>query len=165
MGTRLERCALTGALLIAIGQAASAAAPAKEGTFEGLTCYTGPVQVIAGVKGRTAGSYDIVGTPIRKDGELGYQSSTRCVGTFLWAGEESSDNGSCVAIDPDGDLVFYVYARKNQEPGTWKSLGGTGKYEGIDASGTNAPAVRPIRGMRPDILQTCLRETGRWTLR
>jgi hypothetical protein len=152
--------------VVSTGQALAATAVPKDGSYEGLTCYTGPSTVIADGKGQVAGTYDIIGTPIRKEGELGYLSSNHCVGSFSVVGKELTDSGSCLQTDPDGDRFFLVYSRRNQEPGTWKIVSGTGKYDGMEASGTwVAGAVRPVKQDRPGYVQVCNKEAGSWKLK
>jgi len=150
----------------ATGQAVAAPTVAKEGTFEGMTCYAGPNNMIADGKGLFASSYDSIGTPIRKDGELGYLSSNHCVGSVSVVGKELTESGACLQTDPDGDRVFMVYGRRNQEPGTWRVVSGTGKYEGIEASGTwKSGTVRPVKQDRQGFFQLCNTEAGSWKLK
>jgi hypothetical protein len=157
--------ALAVGVLLVCAQGALAAGPEREGTFDAMSCYAGPVQIIADASGQLGMSYDVVGTEIRKPGELGYLASTRCVGSFVRAGGESIDSGLCVVSDPDGDRYFRAYSWKGQSTGTWKAVGGTGKYEGIEASGTYSGVIRPPKPVRPDVLQVCNQEAGRWKLR
>lgn len=150
---------------VSTGQAFAAAPVSKDGSYDGLTCYIGPTTAIADGKGQVAGSYDIIGTPIRKEGELGYLSSNHCVGSFSVVGKELTDSGSCLQTDPDGDRVFLVYSRRNQD-GTWKAVSGTGKYEGMEASGTFVGgAIRPVKQDRPGYIQVCNKEAGSWKLK
>jgi hypothetical protein len=165
MRIRFTYRTIAGGALLVLAHGVLAAGPAKEGDFAGMTCFSGPAHVIAGVKGQVGGSYDLMGTSIRNEGELGYLGSERCVGHFVVIGAELTDSGSCLLADPDGDQVFLVFSRKNQEPGTWKATGGTGKYEGIEASGTFVGAVRPPKRVLPDVLQVCNKETGHWKLK
>jgi hypothetical protein len=151
--------------LFVSAQWAFAAGPAKEGSFHGMTCFTGPAHVIAEVKDHVGVSYEIVGTLIRKEGELGYLSSERCEGESTIIGKESSTRGSCVSTDPDGDHVFFVYtSTRTGLAGTWKAVAGSGKYEGIEAHGTWANAIRPVKPAQPGTTQVCNKETGHWKL-
>ena len=43
--------------------------------------------------------------------------------------------GSCTAIDADGDL-FYISYQNTPEGGTWRYMGGTGKFDGVEGDGT-----------------------------
>lgn len=165
MKTMYIRVAIAVCTLAPGALAIAAAGPAKEGSFEGMTCFAGSRQILADVKGSFGAGYDLIGTAVRKEGELGHQASERCLGVFVAVGKEANDNGSCVASDADGDRYFVVYSRKNQEPGVWRATGGTGKYEGIEASGTFERAIFPAKPMRSDVLQVCNRETGSWKLK
>ncbi len=162
----VARCsAITALAVLVTAQWSVAASPAKEGNADGLDCYTGPVQVNAGVKNHVGMSYDIIGTLIRKEGELGYLSSSRCVGSAMVNGKESNDAGTCVMTDPDGDRIFFTYSGRNGQGGPWNAVGGTGKYEGIEASGTWVNAIRPVKPVRADMIQVCNRNVGSWKLR
>jgi len=159
------RCAIAGCALLIAAQGAVAASPAKEGSFEGMTCYAGPQHVITDGKGTVGASYDVVGTPMRKEDDLLYHASTHCVGSVTIVGAESTERGMCVQMAPDGDRFFVVYSRHNQEPGTWKAIAGIGKFEGMEASGTWAIAIMPVKPARADIIQSCNKETGHWKLK
>jgi len=154
--------------LLASAQWAVGAGPAKEGSFRGMTCFTGPVHVTAEVKEHVGASYDLIGAQVRKDGELGYGSSKHCVGTTMMIGKESTERGSCVSTDPDGDQVFVLYSghvHGGVEAGFWRAVAGSGKYEGIKARGTWSKAVRPVNAAGADAEQLCNNETGRWKLK
>lgn len=153
--------------VLSIAGTAAAATVSKEGSFQGMTCYTGPAHVAAEVKGHVGISYDLIGTQIRKEGELGYLGSAHCVGSAMIIGNDRSDQGSCVDTDPDGDHIFLVYSSSmgNQPVGTWKAVAGDGKYAGIEASGTYANDVRPVKPVRADTTQVCNKEAGSWKLK
>jgi hypothetical protein len=60
----------------------------------------------------------------------------KCTSTILVAADGSvSSAGYCDGIDSDGD-VYWLWARGNQDGGTWAFIGGTGRFEGIDGGGT-----------------------------
>jgi hypothetical protein len=156
--------AATALVVLVSAQWALAAGPEKEGSFHGMTCFTGQAHVIAEVKEHVGVSYELIGTEIRKEGELGYLSSERCEGESTIIGKDASTRGSCVSTDPDGDYVFVVYSSTRSGQGTWKAVAGSGKYEGIEAHGTWANAIRPIKPAQPGTLQVCNKETGHWKL-
>jgi hypothetical protein len=159
------RCAIAGCALLIAGQGVVAADSAKEATFETMNCYAGPQQVITDGKGAVGFSYETVGTPMSKEGDLLYRSNIRCVGSGISIGGQLEQSGSCVVTDRDGDRFFFFYSGRNQEPGPWKILEGTGKFEGMEGSGTWAPVLMPAKPARADIIQSCNRETGHWKLK
>jgi len=59
-----------------------------------------------------------------------------CVGTALTAGAKTDASGRCTRKDKDGDLYSYEWAiPAGAEKGTWKFVGGTGKYANAKWSG------------------------------
>ncbi len=148
---------------IATTHALAAVTVAKEGKYENIGCYTSTMQVNAPVKGQMGGSYEGIGTTVTKEGDIFNNTSGRCLGTFTMVGEEYREMGSCSFTDADGDAFFGLYERKNQDIGSWKVTGGTGKYEGMQQSGTwmpftqiTAPAGRA---------QACNKQSGTWKLK
>ena len=124
------------------------------------------IHAITDVKGVMGISYEVVGTPTTsKEDDIAYRTSVRCVGSATIIAGETTDFGSCVSTDPEGDHIFVVYSAHGKDPGTWKAVAGTGKYEGIEASGTWAHVIVPGKPARPDYWQSCDRETGHWKLK
>ena len=156
---------MAGCALLIAAQGAIAAGPAKEGSFDSMSCYAGPQHVITDGRSTVGFSYDVVGTPMRKEGDPLYHASAECVGSGTIAGAESMESGLCVFTDPDGDRFFSAYSVRNKEPGTWKTIAGTGKFEGMEASGTWARVLAPDKPARTDIAQSCDKETGHWKLK
>lgn len=66
-------------------------------------------------------------------------SAQDCTGTIVSAGEggATSGAGSCVAVDQDGD-AWWLWWTSDGATGDWTAITGTGKYEGLTASGTTA---------------------------
>ena len=59
-----------------------------------------------------------------------------CMGTALTAGDKTDASGRCTRKDKDGDLYSYEWAiPAGAEKGTWKFVGGTGKYASAKWSG------------------------------
>ncbi len=149
-------------------QGVFAAGPAKEGSFETVICYAGPMQMTA--IGKVWGAtLDVVGTPMAKEGELLYGTSARVMDYSSNVGNEAADDASSLFIDADGDrfLLMYSghYAIGAPGPGTWKAVAGTGKYEGIEASGTYIHVNQPVNRARADWYQGCDKDTGHWKLK
>jgi hypothetical protein len=114
---------------------------------------TGSAKVAAYTVCRSLGIIDM--------GTVGSQSSADCVGiikskeaakTFdnlaIHCLEESRARadgykfgGTCVEIDADGDKIFMTY--EGPESGPLSLIGGTGKYAGIEGSGTWAVTDAP----------------------
>jgi hypothetical protein len=143
--------------------ALAAVTVAKEGKYENVGCYTSTMQTNAPVKGQMGGSYEGLGTTITKEGDVFNNTSGRCLGTFTMVGEEYNEMGSCSFTDADGDSFFGLYSRKNKEIGSWKVTGGTGKYEGMQLSGTWMPYTQITAPAGH--AQSCNKQSGSWKLR
>jgi len=59
-----------------------------------------------------------------------------CVGTALTAGAKTDASGRCTRKDKEGDLYSYEWViPAGADKGTWKFVGGTGKYASAKWSG------------------------------
>jgi len=149
--------------LFATAYPAIAAGPAKQGSYDGMTCYVGTHHVIAGTKGTAGGSYEVILTGVAKEGDPFYNTAGRCVGSYVVIGEELNEYGFCTYSDIDGDAYFGTYDRHNKAPGNWKVTGGTGKYDQMQMTGTFVFSVQPPQPL--NMLQGCSKVTGIWKLK
>ena len=64
-------------------------------------------------------------------------ASQDCMFTTVTAADGKSFNtgGSCDGVDKDGD-VYWAVGTASEEGGTWRYIGGTGKFEGLEGGGT-----------------------------
>jgi hypothetical protein len=87
--------------------------------------------------GRTRRLYTTTGFVLSDEGNPFHRAEQDCSGAEIVAadGKSRSGAGSCVAIDPDGD-VWWIWWRGDAKGGTWGFLGGTGKFEGITGGGS-----------------------------
>lgn len=161
----VSRLVVAGLGSVVMAQSAFSAMPTKEGAAQFMGCVAGPMQLMTDVKGAMGGSYEVIGTPMAKPGELFHLTSMRCLGSFVRIGKEITDTGSCTAVDADGDKMFTVYSRKNSEKNSWKVVAGTGKYEGMSAEGTTENTVIPPKRRRMDTWQSCSKTSVRWKLK
>lgn len=158
-------CSLFGA-----AQVAAAGGPAKEGTFETIICVAGPMPSITDGKIATVLSWDVVGTPMAKEGELLYGTSARCVGSTTIVGKELTEDGACLYTDGDGDRFLFMYSGRSEPgkpaPGTWKFVAGTGKFDGMEASGAYIHVNQPAKQARADSYYNgCDKDSGHWKLK
>lgn len=65
-------------------------------------------------------------------------SNQQCLGTYVFAVEGAlvKGQGGCDGIDPDGDVWWITFTVVGDGPIHWEAVGGTGKYEELEASGT-----------------------------
>ena len=72
-------------------------------------------------------------------------------------------NSRCTFVDADGDKV--VGATAGHAKGwTWRFLGGTGKWAGIEGGGTGKP-VAPYPRLSPTVTAGCGLATGTYTIK
>lgn len=71
------------------------------------------------------------------------QTPLDCYSTFVASPDMSSGKGGgyCNGIDKDGD-VWWISFQGDFGGGTWKFLGGTGKFDGISGGGNYKPVVQ-----------------------
>ena len=65
--------------------------------------------------------------------------SQDCLATYMFAadGSQIGGRGACDFVSPEGDLWWLTFeASGSTDPVQWKGLGGTGKFTGIEHSGT-----------------------------
>lgn len=135
MSTRL---AFMSALLLAPLSAQAADMP-KQGTDSYTTIYVTTASNTMKLGDRTVTNYDISGATRNDNGGPMFNNmSARCLGMVEVVGSDSTNRGTCVDMDADGDQVFSTYEAKGNA-GAHTFVGGTGKYAGI--SGT-APYTR-----------------------
>ena len=79
-----------------------------------------------------------------------HNMSQNCAGLQLWNKGIGTTFGYCIGLAPDGDKTLFEVKQENLKPGpglkkgTYKYIGGTGKFAGIEGGGeyTNY-GVRP----------------------
>lgn len=106
----------------------------KQGTDSYTTVYVMTSSNTMKLGNRTATSYETSGATRNDNGGPMFNNmGARCVGMAESVGGDSTNRGTCVEIDADGDQIFTTYEAKGNA-GTHTFVGGTGKYTGI--SGT-----------------------------
>jgi hypothetical protein len=140
-----------GAVLLAIGLAPAAVAAgdlAPEGKYDVRSGCSGESHVLASIKDHMGGSYTAICTPDAAPGAMFHRTIFQCFGSWSLSAGNYDEHGICEATDPAGDKLFGLYAKKNQEDGTWRVTGGTGKYQGMEMSGlwNTAAEMPPLPG-------------------
>jgi hypothetical protein len=152
-------------LSIALASASLAAAPyPKEGKETWVNCFVGEGTFIAASKDSTFGSFHNNGLRFTsKEGALGDASTMDCILQASIDGKGISGPGYCVSIDADGDKMSLDFAENNGS-GTWKFLGGTGKYTGITGGGEYRTLRKFPAMMQQGKLGGCNTSTGTYKL-
>ena len=147
----------------AVGSAFAADLP-KEGRYDFTACWSGVNSVIAFSKTHSAFSYEMTGV-VRSDppGGLFDKNTFRCVGMNYSLDGKAGGTVVCEAVDPDGDkrLTFFTIAGDKV---VRENVTGTGKYDGMVASGTVAP-LGPFPTIKPGTFQNCNRQMGTYKLK
>jgi hypothetical protein len=152
-------------LAVALGMAcAPLAAIAQERTYEIKVCSTaettvidkaGEVTILASV---TRGMADSVAPGGAFD-----KTSFECRGVTNASKAGVDYNSRCTFVDADGHRVVGATAGTAQG-WTWKFLGGTGKWEGIEGGGTGK-AVAQYPRLSPTVTAGCGIAKGTYTLK
>lgn len=150
-------------VLCLLGVSSVSAQVAKEGKYDNQGCYIGPHYVIAHSKDQMAGSYAAYGVNLGSPGQLFHNASGACYGSWTLINGEFNDSGACEVTDPDGDKFLGLYSRKNQENGSWRVTGGTGKYNGMVNTGYFIPLTQAPQPAGQ--VAVCNRQVGSWKLR
>ena len=146
----LSKAMMTAAAALLASGAVAAEAP-KEGSFAGKAVVAGKMtaRVAAGSPMAKAGEAGVsFGVAMEEQGVVSYEGAfplparTRCVGMIQVVKGVAQSVEYCVDTDADGDQML---AKSTGEPWRWGTatlrfarevLAGTGKYEGIVATGT-----------------------------
>ena len=147
---------------LGIASLVATAATPKEGDYKATGCYHGPAYVNTLSKDVMAGSYGLVGTVIAKEDDIWHDVSGKCNGAWQILDGEFTEMGSCDYVDLAGDRFFGIYTRKNLD-GTWKVIGGTGKFADMEQAGVWKPFgdYAQIGGE----FRGCSQFTGHWKLK
>jgi len=151
------------AVLAIAGTAAAQTIP-KEGRYDYIACWSGVNTLIAFSKTHSAFSYEMTGT-VRSNpaGGLFDRNSFRCVGMNSSFDGKISANTVCEALDPDGDKRLASFSQQGDKI-VRENVVGTGKYEGMVASGTVNP-MPPFPAIKPGTFQSCNHQTGTYKLK
>ena len=164
MEPRLNRIVFA-ALAAAAGSALAAELP-KEGTYDYTACWSTVRYPIAFSKTHIAFAFEMTGTNLTDPpGGMFDGESFRCVGSnAVFNGKPVSSIATCEAMDRDGDkrLTFFYLGKDGKY--VRETVAGTGKYEGLIASGSVKP-LGPFPAVKPGTYQNCNRQTGTYKMK
>ena len=124
---------------------------AKEGTGSGRSFASGTWKGYPLEEGTQFVAWEQKGVGLSDDPKSPFHNmSQNCAGVQLWNKGVGTTIGYCIGLAPDGDKVLFEVKQDNLKPGpglkkgTFKWIGGTGKFAGIEGGGeyTNY-GVRP----------------------
>ncbi|MCX7241055.1 MAG: hypothetical protein WCK83_00840 [Burkholderiales bacterium] len=164
---KLQRCVVCAGVLAACALAQSALAQTfpKEGNYDFTSCYSGTAAAIAFSKTQMGFSYEMTGTArSNPPGGMMDNTSFRCVGMNTSLDGKANQLTMCEALDRDGDKQLAYLTMGSDGKVTREVVAGTGKYEGIQASGVVLP-LGNFPQVKPGTMQNCNRQTGTYKLK
>lgn len=152
------------ASLVFVTSALAADLP-KEGQYAFTACFSGVSKLISFSKGFRGYSYELLGTNrADKTGGIMDHTSFRCVGANTLLGGKRTIDVLCEIKDSDGDKQLARIGMDANGRQTREVVAGTGKYEGMQMTGTIVP-FKPFPFIEPGTFQACNHQTGTYKLR
>ncbi|MGY3528522.1 MULTISPECIES: hypothetical protein [Bradyrhizobium] len=144
---------------------AFAAEVPKEGNYDYTACWSGTNNMITFSKTHTAASYEMTGE-IRSTtpGGMFDKHTFRCVGMNASLDGKNTGSTVCEAVDADGDKRLSYFTLGSDGKITRENVVGTGKYEGMVASGTVQP-LGPFPVIKAGTFQDCNHQIGTYKLK
>ncbi len=139
-----------------------------EGRFDFNLCTFGKVDYPRHAKDLVSGSFDLMAQSLRGPGndskDVALPHGSSCVGTHEIVAGTYRDHGVCTRQDADGDEWTMRYETATDLAGKWVAVGGSGKYEGMQAAGEYRP-VGSVPGVLPGGFKTCYHNTGTYRMK
>jgi hypothetical protein len=128
--------------LLAAAGAAFGEEMAKEGTTSGSSYASGTWAAYELEEGTAFITWEQKGVMLDDSGKDPFHNmSSNCAGVELWNKGVGTTFGYCIGLAPDGDKIIFEVKQENKKSGpglksgTWKYIGGTGKFAGIEGGG------------------------------
>ena len=142
--------ALTLFLIVTVGNVFSEEM-AKEGLLSGHSFASGIWKGYPLEEGTQFNTWEQKGVMLSDSGKGPFHNmSSNCAGVALYNKGVGTVLGYCISLAPDGDKTLIEVRQENMKPGpglrkgTWKYIGGTGKFAGIQGGGDfTTYGVRP----------------------
>jgi hypothetical protein len=145
--------------------------PARAGTLtqgwlDFNICMFGKVDYPVLAKRLVNASFDRIATFMYDDGSFKPidRRGSGCVGAYEVVDGRYRDHGVCTQVDADGDTWRMHYETGADLRGTWTTLSGSGKYEGITGEGEYQP-VGNVPGVLAGGFKSCNHVTGTYRLK
>lgn len=138
----------------------------REGGFDYNFCMAGKFDHIELKPGLAIGNWELgAGTYANGASKAFDRMGGRCVGVYEIVEGTYQDRHVCTMVDADGDKWLLRGETRANGSGQWVAVGGTGKYEGMAASGSFAEVDKAPPGNAPTAFNKCNRNTGTYKLR
>lgn len=139
-------------------------AQAVEAEYSGTFCMTSKPTILESNSDVTTLIYESWGIQTPNSTFKPWENATsRCVAYARIMGGKSTVKGSCRWVDSAGDTFTGEYEDAPDMPGKWTFLAGTGKWKGIQGSGTYRTVSRG-KPPAPGISQLCQEHSGKYSL-
>jgi hypothetical protein len=144
-------------------QAPAAGLP-KEGIYDFVSCYSGTVNSLTFSKTHSANTTEFTGTiQSNPPGGLFDKVAFRCISFNYSAEGKNTGTTVCEGVDKDGDK-YLNHIVNDGTTSTRKVVAGTGKYDGIVASGT-VEGMGPFGVLKPETIQNCSHQKGTYKMK
>ena len=161
----IERIAMTAIVSAYMLGSAFAAELPKEGSYDYTSCWSAVSNTIDFSKTQTASSYELTGTTrSNPPGGMFDKNTFRCVGIGGSLDGKQILTAVCESIDVDGDKRLTYFSVASDGGVTRENVAGTGKYEGMVATGIIQP-LGPFPVVKAGTVQDCNRQTGTYKLK
>jgi hypothetical protein len=136
----------------------------KEGNYDFMSCYTGVSNAIAFSKAHGATTSELTGTiQSSPPGGMFDKVAFRCLSFDTTLDNKTTSTTMCEGVDKDGDRYLNHIVNDGQAS-TRRVVAGTGKYEGMTASGT-VMGMGPYAVVKPGTFQNCSHQVGTYKMR
>lgn len=153
------------AACLSLPYVANSAPLPKEGSLDFNFCFAGTVEHLEVSPRLSTGSFQSYAALHSNPAGAAFdRQGARCFGTYTFVEGKHLGVGYCVHVDPDGDRWLQKWEAGPDFSGTWSAVGGTGKYEGIQASGRFTP-INFVPSAMPNSVQQCNHNTGTYRLK
>jgi len=161
-----QQCIKAGlvAALVVSGSAISQTLP-KEGGYDFTACYSGIANLVSLSKTHSGFAYEVTGTNrSNPPGAIMDNTTFRCVGMSTSLGAKKTNYSLCEVVDRDGDKQLAYISLAPDGKTSRETVAGTGKYEGMEMSGTLVP-LGSFPFIKPGTFQACNHQTGTYKLK
>lgn len=134
---------------ILVGICLYAGGAVAQQSFSSLTCRAGTISGLAKAEDMVVYGIDQRGVTLAEDAAKAFDNYTqRCIGSVAIIRGKPTGSGFCRNVDPaNGDATIVEWASGTKPgTGTFKFIGGTGKWKGISGGGDYraAAVTRPV---------------------
>ena len=131
--------------IILIGLFLSVNCAYADESYNMTSCWSGDFEMLSSSKELVIYSFDLKGVSRKNDESDAFHNwSFHLIGTSKIESGKYSSSFYGKWLSPEGDMVFGEGNRIG-EKGTWKFIGGTGKWAGITGGGTNENVnIKPV---------------------